>query len=154
MTDTPLRATVTQRGVIVTPTEQVLIVQRASDGGWELPGGRLDRREATHEGLARELREETSLAPQIVTPVDTVAWVNDDGDGRFGVYYYCRGTRQEVSLSPEHDAAAWEPVEAATARLSKPQTAAVETAVARHGRVRDHDADSATSTPHEHGEPL
>jgi 8-oxo-dGTP pyrophosphatase MutT (NUDIX family) len=153
MTDTPLRATVTQRGVIVTPNEQVLILQRASDGGWELPGGRLDRREAAHEGLVRELREETALGPQIVAPVDTVAWINDDGDGRLGVYYYCQGRRQEVSLSPEHDAAAWGSVEAATARLSKPQTAAVETAIARHRRVRDHDADGATSTPHEHGEP-
>ena len=150
MTDTPLRATVTQRGAIVTPNEQVLIVQRASDGGWELPGGRLDREEATHEGLARELREETSLDPQIVAPVDTVAWVNNDGVGRFGVYYYCRDVHQEVSLSPEHDAAVWESAQAATARLSKPQTAAVKTAVDRHRQVTANKAGSATSTPHGH----
>ena len=41
MTHNPLRATVTQRGVIITPNECVLVVQRASDGGWELPGSRL-----------------------------------------------------------------------------------------------------------------
>lgn len=28
---------------------------------WELPGGRLDRHESMEEGLAREIREETSL---------------------------------------------------------------------------------------------
>ncbi|WP_154018079.1 NUDIX domain-containing protein, partial [Halorubrum sp. AJ67] len=72
MTDTPLRATVTQRGVVVTPDEHVLVVQRASDGGWELPGGRVDRREDATAGLVRELREETSLDPEVVAPVDTV----------------------------------------------------------------------------------
>lgn len=76
MTQTPLRATVTQRGVVVTPDEHVLIVKRASDGDWELPGGRLDRQENAIEGLTREIREETSLTPEIVAPVETVAWVN------------------------------------------------------------------------------
>ena len=144
MTDTPLRATVTQRGVVVTPDEHVLVVQRASDGGWELPGGRLDHREDAVKGLMRELREETSLTPEIVAPVDTIAWVNDDGNGRFGVYYYCRGARQTVSLSAEHDAAEWESVQAATSRLSDPQTAAVEAAVARHQRVTDRDSVGVT----------
>ncbi|GAA0218738.1 NUDIX domain-containing protein [Halobaculum roseum] len=45
MTDEPLQATVTQRGVVFAPTDQVLIVRRATDGGWELPGGRVDRGE-------------------------------------------------------------------------------------------------------------
>lgn len=144
MTSTPLRATVTQRGIIVTPDESVLVVQRTSDGGWELPGGRLDRDEATTEGLARELREETSLDPEIVEPVDTVTWVNDEGNGRFGVYYYCRGPQETVSLSPEHDAAAWHSVQTALSVLSDPQAVAVETAVSRHRRETDTGSDSAT----------
>ena len=144
MTDTPLRATISQRGVVVSPDEHVLVVQRASDGGWELPGGRLDRREDAVEGLTRELREETSLDPEIVGPVDTVAWVNDDGNGRFGVYYYCRSARETVSLSAEHNAAAWESVQAATSRLSDPQTAAVEAVVVRHRHVSDRDVAGAT----------
>lgn len=152
MTETPLRATVTQRGVIVTPDEHVLIVQRASDGGWELPGGRLDRREDAVEGLARELREETSLDPEIVAPVDTVAWVNDDGRGRFGVYYYCRGTQRSVSLSPEHDEAEWQPVHAVGSRLSEPQTAAVEASTARHRRVTDRSSAGTSPARRERGE--
>lgn len=140
MTQTPLHATVTQRGVIVTPDEHVLIVKRASDGGWELPGGRLDRQEDAVEGLTRELREETSLTPEIVAPVETVAWVNDDGNGRFGVYYYCRGTRRSVSLSPEHAAAEWTGAGAAGSQLSDPQTDAVRAAVRRHRRLADPDS--------------
>ena len=152
MTDTPLRATISQRGVVVSPDEHVLVVQRASDGGWELPGGRLDRREDAVEGLTRELREETSLDPKIVGPVDTVAWVNDDGNGRFGVYYYCRSARETVSLSAEHNAAAWESVQAATSRLSDPQTAAVEAVVARHRHVSDRDVAGATRAQPERDE--
>ncbi|ELZ39190.1 ADP-ribose pyrophosphatase [Halorubrum californiense DSM 19288] len=152
MTDTPLRATVTQRGVVVTPDEHVLIVQRASDGAWELPGGRLDRSEDATVGLVRELREETSLNPEVVEPVDTVTWVNDDGNGRFAVYYYCRGSRRTVSLSPEHDAAAWQPARAAAERLSDPQTAAVEAAVTHHRRAVDRGVAAAPSSSREHGE--
>ncbi len=140
MTETPLRATVTQRGVIVTPDRHVLVVRRTSDSGWELPGGRLDRREDAHEGLSRELCEETSLDPEIVMPVHTVSWINDDREGRFAVYYYCRGPRRSVSLSAEHDDADWRPIETIGPRLSDPQTAAVEAAVAHHRRVVTHEA--------------
>ena len=41
MTDVHLEATVSLRGVVSAPCGDVLVVQRASDGGWELPGGRL-----------------------------------------------------------------------------------------------------------------
>jgi len=43
MTDEPPHATVSQRGVVFAPTDEVLIVRRATDGGRELPGGRADR---------------------------------------------------------------------------------------------------------------
>lgn len=145
MTDTPLRATVTQRGVVVTPDDHVLVVKRASDGGWELPGGRLDRGEDAVNGLERELREETSLEPEVVAPVHTLAWVNDEGNGRFAAYYYCRAPRRQVSLSAEHGDADWRPILAVGSRLSDPQTAAVDAAVTHHRRSLDTDAvDRAT----------
>jgi 8-oxo-dGTP pyrophosphatase MutT (NUDIX family) len=132
MTETPLRATITQRGVIVTPDDHVLVVQRASDGGWELPGGRLGSGEDVRVGLARELREETTLDPEIVAPVHTVAWENDAGKDRFATYYYCRGVRNEVALSDEHDDAEWRPTSVVGQRLSDPQQSAVEATLGRH----------------------
>jgi len=140
MTDTPLRATVTQRGVVVTPDDHVLVVKRASDGGWELPGGRLDRGEDAVDGLERELREETSLEPEVVAPVHTLAWVNNEENGRFAAYYYCRAPRRQVSLSAEHGDADWRPILAVGSRLSDPQTAAVDAAVTHHRRLLDTDA--------------
>jgi 8-oxo-dGTP pyrophosphatase MutT (NUDIX family) len=71
ITDELLRATVTQRGVVFAPNDDILVVQRATDGGWELPGGRVDRHETAHAGLQREIDEETALLPDVVTPVHT-----------------------------------------------------------------------------------
>ncbi|WP_348611691.1 NUDIX hydrolase [Halobaculum rarum] len=131
MTDEPLRATVSQRGVVFAPTDEVLIVRRATDGGWELPGGRVDRGERAVAGVRREITEETTLEPEVVTPVDTLVWHNDDGNGRFGVYYYCQVNERDVSLSGEHDEYDWTAVREARRRLSEPQAAAVTAASER-----------------------
>lgn len=128
MTDTPLQATVTQRGVLFRNDGQVLVVRRESDGGWELPGGRLDRHEDTLDGLRREIVEETTLNPNIITPVHTVAWRNDADNGRFAVYYYCSVSDSSVELSPEHDAYDWKSVSNVRICLSDPQETAVTVA--------------------------
>jgi 8-oxo-dGTP pyrophosphatase MutT (NUDIX family) len=39
-----------------------VVLAHNSRGQWELPGGRLDRHEPLEQGLAREIREETSLS--------------------------------------------------------------------------------------------
>src|SRR5215475_5880508 len=39
-----------------------VVLAHNSRGQWELPGGRLDRHESLEHGLAREIREETSLS--------------------------------------------------------------------------------------------
>jgi 8-oxo-dGTP pyrophosphatase MutT (NUDIX family) len=41
--------------------ERVVLAHNARNQ-WELPGGRLDRYESMEQGLAREIREETSLS--------------------------------------------------------------------------------------------
>lgn len=131
MTDQPLHATVSQRGVVFAPTDEVLLVRRATDGGWELPGGRVGRGERAVGGVRREITEETTLEPDVVAPVDTLVWHNDDGNGRFAVYYYCRVTEQDVSLSAEHEEYDWTAVREARRRLSEPQAAAVSAASER-----------------------
>lgn len=125
MTDEPLDATVSQRAVLFGPTDEVLVMRRASDGGWELPGGRLDVGESAIEGLCRELREETGLAAEVRRPIHTVSWRNDRGKGRFGVYYYCTADEQSVSLSHEHTDYEWLTPSAATERLSDTQGEAI-----------------------------
>lgn len=135
MTERPLRATVSQRGVVFAPDDEVLLVRRESDGGWELPGGRLGREEDAREGVRREIVEETGLDPDLGQPVHAVSWVNDAAEGRFAVYYRCRTPERSVSLSAEHTAFEWRPPADACDRLSDPQGRAVANAVAADDEV-------------------
>jgi 8-oxo-dGTP pyrophosphatase MutT (NUDIX family) len=114
-----LRATISIRGVVCRDDETVLTLRRASDGGWELPGGRIHRAEPVEECLRREIAEETGLA---VT-------VKRTGDDRFAVYYHCTTAGDAISLSPEHTASEWVPEAAALDRLSEPQAVATERAL-------------------------
>jgi 8-oxo-dGTP diphosphatase len=130
MTERPLRATVSQRGVVFAPDDDVLLVRRRTDGGWELPGGRLDRDEAARDGVRREIVEETGLDPELGQPVHAVSWLNDTDDGRFAVYYRCRSDERSVSLSAEHTDFEWRSPAGAYDRLSDTQGRAVANAVA------------------------
>ncbi|SFK99311.1 ADP-ribose pyrophosphatase YjhB, NUDIX family [Halogranum rubrum] len=125
MTDEPLNATVSQRAVLFGYDDRILVVRRASDGGWELPGGRLDADESTVEGLRREVREETGLDVAIRRPIYTTSWRNDRGNGRYGVYYYCLAEGDGVTLSDEHTDYDWLTPSAAAERLSETQGSAV-----------------------------
>ena len=129
MTERPLRATVSQRGVLFGPRGEILVVRRASDGGWELPGGRLGAEENALAGLRREVEEETGLTPEVTGAVHAFAWRNDEDNGRFAVYYSCSVESREVALSHEHTDFEWLPADAAVDRLSGPQGDAVERAL-------------------------
>lgn len=128
MTDELLRATVSVRGVITDPRGRVLVLRRATDGEWELPGGRLAPDEAVRRGLRRELTEETALSVEIDDPVATNAWTNDDGHGRFAVHYDCHTAQRHVDLSDEHADWKWLLPETASRVLCEPQTTAVRAA--------------------------
>ena len=128
MTDEPLRATISLRGVVVRPDGRVLVVRRASDGGWELPGGRIGRREGAGDGVCREIAEETGLDVSVDRPVHSLSWRNEDDRGRFAVYYRCRTRDADVSVSPEHTDFEWVRPTVAADRLSEPQGTAVERA--------------------------
>lgn len=128
MTESPLRATVSLRGIIFGPENAVLVVKRTSDGGWELPGGRLDAHEDCIDGLKREIREETGLDPAVREPVHSLSWRNDSDNGRFAVYYRCHSADRTVSLSEEHTDCEWVPIQTARDRLSEPQERGVDRA--------------------------
>ena len=128
MTEEPLRATVSLRGVVFGPRDEVLVVRRASDGGWELPGGRLGAHEDTDECARREIREETGLDVRIGRPVHVCSWRNDDDRGRLAAYFRCETERRSVTLSDEHTDYEWLTPRAAAGRLSDVQGTAVDRA--------------------------
>jgi len=124
-----LEATISIRGVVREPDAGVLVLRRASDGGWELPGGRIHRAESVTDCLRREIEEEAGLRVSVETPVHAVPWENTDGDDRFAVYYRCRTTSTDVQLSEEHTEATWVDESAVGERLSEPQTKATRRAL-------------------------
>lgn len=132
MTEELLEATVSVRGVLLTDRAETLVVKRATDGVWELPGGRLGPGEDVESGLEREIAEETALDVEVEETVHANTWQNDDGDGRFAVYYRCRSERVDVELSEEHEAHRWVPYAEAEALLPRPQEVAVRQASARN----------------------
>ncbi|NTW30886.1 MAG: NUDIX hydrolase [Candidatus Moranbacteria bacterium] len=74
---------------------------------WMLPGGRLEFDDRPEEGLLREVREETGLDIEIVTPVHTARWGIEDPP-KYSVYYLCRAIGEaDVRMSGEHTEARW-----------------------------------------------
>ncbi len=137
MTDVHLEATISLRGVVFTAHGDVLVLRRGTDGGWELPGGRLAPDEDAVEGIHREIVEETGIDARVGRPVHAVSWRNAADEGRFAVYYWCEpngqridpdGGTDPVALSHEHTDHAWLPPETAVDRLSTPQERAVSAA--------------------------
>jgi ADP-ribose pyrophosphatase YjhB (NUDIX family) len=52
-------------GVAVTEQGRILLVKRADDGTWCLPGGRLEFGESAQDGAVREFAEETGHAVEV-----------------------------------------------------------------------------------------
>ena len=59
-TDTP-RHSVSVAAAIIDEDSRILAIRRADNGQWEPPGGVLELDETIHEGLVREVLEETGL---------------------------------------------------------------------------------------------
>lgn len=57
----PAKHSVSVAGVIVDDQGRCLLIQRADNGDWEVPGGILEIGESIPDGLRREVREETGL---------------------------------------------------------------------------------------------
>ena len=61
MKTTPPRHSVSVSGVIPDDRGRVLLIRRRDNQHWEPPGGVLELVETIHDGLCREVREETGL---------------------------------------------------------------------------------------------
>jgi 8-oxo-dGTP diphosphatase len=70
MTERP-RHSVSVAAVITDDDGRVLVVQRRDNGKWEIPGGILELDESIHDGVRREVAEETGvqIEPQRLTGV-------------------------------------------------------------------------------------
>ena len=100
------------------------LITKLSPWEWDLPGGHVDKGESDVRGLAREIKEETTLS--ISRAPD---WYMLDKDTRF---YLLREWNGEVSLSDEHTEYRWiVPEEAVKYNIGKRYSKAIKEAAAR-----------------------
>ena len=77
-------------GGVVVREDRVLLVRRGSEplkGQWSIPGGTLELGETITEGVARELREETGLAVQVLDLIEVFERIFP-GDGSRPRYHF------------------------------------------------------------------
>lgn len=128
MTDEHLHATVSARAVIVDSSGLILVLQRATDDQWELPGGRLAPSAKPTQGLRREISEETTLAVDVDGILSANSWINDNKEGRFAVHYKCSTSNRGVETSHEHTDFRWIEDTDAHTLLYNPQVVAIQAA--------------------------
>ncbi|MCX6553349.1 MAG: NUDIX hydrolase, partial [Acidobacteria bacterium] len=85
----PARPIVGVGGIAFIEGRVVLIKRRFEPmaGRWSLPGGTLELGESLHDGLAREMLEETGLVVDVGPLVDLFDRVTRDPDGRVRFHY-------------------------------------------------------------------
>ncbi|WP_020574340.1 NUDIX hydrolase [Actinopolymorpha alba] len=77
MTYTPVRFSVSVKGVVVRDSRIVLVMNERDE--WELPGGRLEVNEEPETCVVREIAEETGLIAKPVRILDP--WIHRIGEG-------------------------------------------------------------------------
>jgi 8-oxo-dGTP diphosphatase len=85
----PARPIVGVGGVAFVDGRVVLIKRRFEPlaGRWSVPGGTLELGESLHEGLVREMREETGLIVEVGPLVELFDRITRDDDGRVRFHY-------------------------------------------------------------------
>jgi 8-oxo-dGTP diphosphatase len=105
MKQTRLKCNVGEYGVIF-HDNKVLILRLPENSefkgeNWMLPGGRLDETDQPEEGLKREIKEETGLDVEIISPCHTARWGNEEPP-KYSVFYSCTANDSNVLISDEH----------------------------------------------------
>lgn len=101
-------------GAVAVREGKVLLVRRANppmQGRWTLPGGVLELGEPLADSVAREVREETGLAVEVLDLVEVVERI-DHEDARIRFHYIiadylCRVVGGELHASSDASAAVW-----------------------------------------------
>jgi ADP-ribose pyrophosphatase YjhB (NUDIX family) len=100
----PARHSVSVSGVISDDHGRVLLIRRRDNQHWEPPGGVLELTETIHDGLRREIREETGLdiEPDALTGV-----YKNMPRGIIALVFRCKITGGQLTANDEVTAFRW-----------------------------------------------
>lgn len=85
---------------------------------WEIPGGRLEIGEHPHKGLKRETKEETGIDIEVLHPINIRHFIRKDNHTITMIIFLVKPLNNNITLSNEHTAFEWIPLEKAKEKLA------------------------------------
>ena len=136
--DTTPRYSVSVAGVIADDHGRALLIQRADNQRWEPPGGVLELGETIHEGLRREIKEETGLD---IEPVALTGVYKNMNRSIIALVFRCKITGGDLTITDETAAYRWTSADEVRDLADEAYAIRVLDALAEQGTaaVRDHD---------------
>jgi 8-oxo-dGTP diphosphatase len=104
MNTQPPRHSVSVAGIITDNHGRALLIQRRDNHHWEPPGGVLELAESIHDGLRREVREETGLD---VEPITLTGVYKNVTRGIVALVFRCKVTGGDLITNDEVAAFRW-----------------------------------------------
>jgi len=104
MTEPTPRHSVSVAAAIVNDQDELLAIQRHDNGRWEPPGGVLELDESIHDGLIREVQEETGL---LVEPERLTGIYKNMNRGIVALVFRCHIVAGMPRTSPEAAEVRW-----------------------------------------------
>jgi ADP-ribose pyrophosphatase YjhB (NUDIX family) len=104
-------------GAVIIRGDRVLLVRRATEplkGEWSVPGGMLELGEKLHDGIRREVLEETGLEVEPADVLDVFDSIFRDEQGRTQYHYVlidylCRSVSGETKAGSDVSEVRWVP---------------------------------------------
>lgn len=110
-TCTMSKAWVANKAFLVNPQGKIFFLRLAETDRWDVPGGRMEEGEHPHEGLVREVLEETGLQidPSKAVPFHVDRWcvLGDQNEPVVGMFYVLPIPHGSVQISTEHKEILW-----------------------------------------------
>ncbi|MFH1661482.1 MAG: NUDIX domain-containing protein [Candidatus Falkowbacteria bacterium] len=101
------RFAVSQKAVIIRDDKCFIAEINKRPGIWDLPGGRIDKREDCETAFRRELKEETGINNfNILATYDCCTWMSLAGAAIYGTVSLI-DTKEDIVLSDEHTNGKW-----------------------------------------------